>query len=293
MLVYNEILYFTGWKDKASTPNNTAPVHFYVINLDRQPERFTQFKKQADKFGINIERIAATDGYKAIFVDQDTLEVFTGAEVKDKSKAFLPHHKYDVYCSSESHINKEPAEFVYNAFEELPRALTAGEIGLVCSYRLLWRKIAKASDDQIAIIFEDDAVFLDNFDKNILEFTKKLPTSWDIAYLDANVLHLKKHLPYSLRWSLHLPDILENNYFIKIHNDTNVEGTYAYTINKSSAYKLLAVHNKDNSVPIDYTIARAIQQRYITAYIAKHKAVSYDEAFESEISTMGRKEFGN
>lgn len=293
MLVYNEILYFTGWKDNASTPDNKAPVHFYVINLDRQPERFAQFKIQADRFGINVERISATDGYKAIFVDRDSKDVFTGADVKAKSKEFLAKHQYDVHCSNESYLNKEPAEFVYHAFEDLPRALTAGEIGIDCSSRLLWKRIANSQDDQIAVIFEDDAVLLENFDKNIVKFTSLLPTSWDIAYLDADVLHLKKHLPYSIRWLLPISDILANNYFIKIHNETNVERIHAYAINKNSSYKLLESHNQDNSVPIDYTIARAIQRRDITAYIAKNKIVSYNEALESEISTMGRDEFGN
>ena len=204
MLVYNEILYFTGWKDNASTPDNKAPVHFYVINLDRQPERFAQFKTQADRFGINVERISATDGYKAIFVDRDSKDVFTGSDIKTKSKEFLAKHQYDVYCSNESYLNKEPAEFVYNAFAALPRSLTAGEIGIDCSSRLLWKRIANAPSDQIAVIFEDDAVLLENFDKNILEFVKALPNEWDIAYLNADLFPFRKHLPYSLRFLLPL-----------------------------------------------------------------------------------------
>ena len=63
--------------------------------------------------------------------------------------------------------------------------------------------------------------------------------------------------------------------------------------NQQSAQKLLDEHEHDTSVPIDYTIARSIQKRAITAYIAKNKIATHDYSVESEISTMGRKEFGN
>jgi len=217
MLAYNELLYYTGWKDQASTPNNKSPVHFYVINLDRQPERFAAFKSQADKFGINVERISATDGYKAIFVDQATKYAFTGADVKAQKNTFELKHKYDVYCSYEAYENKEKPEFTYDAFEKLPRLLTAGEIGIDCSARLLWKKIANAPDDQIAVIFEDDAILLDNFDKNFAEFVKQLPDKWDIAYLDADLFYFKRHIPYSVRFLLPLPNVVVHDYFIKIH----------------------------------------------------------------------------
>jgi GR25 family glycosyltransferase involved in LPS biosynthesis len=293
MLLYNEILYFTDWKDNATSPNNHSPIHFYVVNLDRQPERFVKFQAQANKFDINVTRITATDGYKVIFVDRASNEVFTGTEVKNKFKEFLPQHKYDVYCTQESYVNQESAEFVYNAFADLTRALTAGEIGLTCSYRLLWRQIANAPDEQIAVIFEDDAVIAEDFNQNFKYFITTLPSKWDIAYLDADVIHRKNHFPYSVRWRLHLPDLIVNNYLIKIHNETNVERTHGYVIHKASAQKLLNAHDNDTSGPIDYTIAKSIQERVITAYIAQNKLVSYDELIESEISTMGRKEFGN
>ena len=291
MIVYNELLYLTGWKDNASTPNNKAPVHFYVINLDRQQDRFSAFKAQADKFGIQVERISATDGYKVTFVDQSTKLAFTGADIKAQTKSFEPNHKYDVYCAREAYENKQAPEFTYNAFEELKRPLTAGEIGIDCSTRLLWKKIATAPDDQIAVIFEDDAVLLDNFDKNFVEFAKLLPKKWDIAYLDADLFYFKRHIPYSIRFLLPLPDVVVNDYFIKIHNEHNVERIHAYAINKESAKKLLEAHDMDTSVPIDLTIARAINKRSITTYIAKKRIASYDEALESDISKMGRQEF--
>lgn len=292
-LLWNEALYFTGLIDKSSAPDNNAPVHFYVINLDRQPERFTKFELQANKYGINIERISATDGYTIIFADEKTHQVFSGADVKSGSKSFEAGHKYDVYCTSESYELKEKPEFVYNAFEYLPRALTIGEVGLDCSYRLLWKKIADAEDEQIAVIFEDDAILLEGFDQNFPQFIKALPAKWDIAYLDANVEPLRTHLLYSMRWRLHLPLLIVNNYFTKIHNETNVEGTYAYVVNKESAHKLIDAHSRDTSVPIDYTLARAIRKRELGAYIAKDKIASHDDSVESEISNMGRKEFGN
>lgn len=292
-LLWNEVLYFTGFLDKASGPDNNAPVHFYVINLDRQPERFKKFRLQADKYGIKIERISATDGYKVIFADEETHQVFSGGDIKAGSKSFEAGHKYNVYCAAESYERKEKPEFVYNAFEDLPRTLTIGEIGIDCSSRLLWKKIADSDKDQIAVIFEDDAILLDGFDQNIDKFIKKLPLKWDIAYLDAAVFYLNIHFPDGFRWKLQFPDLIINEYFTKIHSETNVEGIYAYAINKESAKKLINEHDYDSSVPIDYTIARSIQKHAITAYIAKDKIASLDDSVESEISKMGRKEFRN
>ena len=287
MLTYNEILYFTGWKDSASAPYNGAPVKFYVINLDRQPERWEAFKKQADNFHIDVDRISATDGYKVKFIDQEAHESFTGADIKSQTKFFEPGHKYDVYCNS----NDTSPEFTYNAFEAIDRPLTAGEIGIDCSTRLLWKKISNSPDPEIAVIFEDDAILLDDFDNNIKKFVSLLPREWDIAYLDADLFYFKKHLPYSIRFLLPIPDVLTNNYFVKIHNEHNVERIHAYAISSQSAKRLIEIHNNDTSVPIDYTIGRAINKRLITTYIALHRLASYNDKLASDISEMGRKEF--
>ena len=293
MLAYNETLYFTGWEDNVSTPDNKAPVHFYVINLDRQPERFVKFKANSDKFGVEVERISATDGYQVTFVDQKTKEVFTGTDIKNKSKTFLPQHKYDVYCSSSSYVNKDPAEFVYDAFQELDRGLTAGEIGLTCSARLLWQKISNTPQHQIAIILEDDAILLDNFDQTFKKFINTLPTKWDIAYLGADIFPLEEDFPYSLRWNLHFPNLVINNHFSKIHTHSNIYGTYGYAINKDSAQKLLMMHSFHSSLPLDEMFGKSIRKMSLTAYITTLNIISHDFDSKSEISTMGRKEFGN
>ena len=293
MLIYNETLYFTGWKENPSTPDNKAPVRFYVVNLDRQPERFSAFKAQADKFGLNVERVSATDGYKVIFRDHSTKDVFTGQDIKDKTKAFVPDHKYDVYCNPGTYEKNEKAEFVYEAFKSTPRGLTAGEIGVSCSHRLLWKWVAASAHDQISVIFEDDAVLLDGFDKHFVEFMKALPDKWDIAYLDADLAYAKKHVPYSLRFLFLLPNLVVNNYFIKVHNEYHVDRMHSYVISKESAQKLIDAHTITNSVVQDTAIGYAIQTRNITAYISKKKLTSYNDALGSEISAMGRKEFGN
>ncbi len=293
MLIYNEVLYFTGWAENPATPDNKATLHFYVINLDRQPERFTAFKTQADKFGINVERVSATDGYKIIFRDRETKDVFTGQGIKDKTKAFIANRQYDVYCSPESYKNNEQAEFIYKAFEEMNRGLTAGEIGCNCSHVKLWKQISKSPDNQLSVIFEDDAVLFDHFDKNFAEFVKSLPDKWDIAYLDADLTFPKRHIPYSIRFLFHFPDLVVNNYFTKIHNEYSTERTHALVINKNSIPTLLAAYNAHNSLVIDNSLGRAIHERAITAYIAKKKIASWNQDIPSELSAMGRNEFGN
>ena len=287
IVISDDITYRFDFFNDSKLVDNKAPVHFYVINLDRSIERFNLFQKQAARFGISVERFPAIDGYQMVFVDQDTHEVMTGMEIKNKTKEIVMHHKYDTYCTKESYDNKDAPEFVYHAGENTGRTLAPGQIGLNCSARLLWKKIAAKKDKEISVIFEDDAILLDNFNQNFEHFISALPPKWDIAYLDANYFrpYDKKKIT-SWRWKLKIPSAVVNKYLVKIHPQSYVSGAYAYVINDASATKLLESSSRDTSRALDGLFGYAIRDKTIVAYIAKDKIVSFHNDFGSDIDNM-------
>ena len=289
VIAINQFIYYTGYFENTSVADNKAPVHFYVINLDRQPEKFAKLKAQTDRFGINLTRFPAIDGYKITLVDQDTKEVLLGSDIKNTNK-LQRNHKYSVYCTTESYANDEKPEFVYEAFKNYPKMLSPGELGLLCTSRILWKQVAIANHNQISIVFEDDALLFPDFDKNVKTIISSLPIKWDITYLDGtfNYNNLRKNKPLSWSNIFRFPTTVIDNSLIKLPTAIDIFRTHGYALHTHSAQKLLDLQSQNSGIPLDNLFSESIKYRRLIAYLSKTKIMSYDSSLLSDISIMGR-----
>tara|TARA_A100001015_G_scaffold48600_1_gene53689 strand:- start:212 stop:712 length:501 start_codon:yes stop_codon:yes gene_type:complete len=102
-------------------------------------------------------------------------------------------------------------------------------IGCTLSHLKLWQKIIKSNDKNI-LILEDDVIFVKNFKKKFIEYSKQVPKDWDILYLGASNVYGTK---------------INNNIIKPIYNSghmTNV-GAYAMLVKKESLKKLIKSMN--------------------------------------------------
>lgn len=96
-----------------------------VINLDRSTERWESMRIKLGQLKITANRVPAIEGKK---LDKNTLSKITAKNLMQR-----------IIC---------------------PRELTLGEIGCFLSHRICWKRLV-SSDENFALIMEDDIVFSD------------------------------------------------------------------------------------------------------------------------------------
>ena len=136
----------------------------HVINLKSSVERYTQFMKNANTAGINVNRWEAIDG----------------STIQESDCCRLGISKY-IYKYAK--IHKQP-----------------GLIGCYLSHRSLLNHLGtiRCSDNDAHIIFEDDAYIPPNFWKQWDSLVKDLPHDWDILQLGVTFPNLQ-----SVKGSIH------------------------------------------------------------------------------------------
>ncbi len=125
------------------------PFSIFIINLERSPERRYFAVNQLKKFGYAYQVISAVDGEK---LDLDKL-------MKDGT--------YSVESSEEA----------------FSRQLTLSEIGCSLSHLDVYKEIVK-KEINVALILEDDALFLDGFEEKLSVALSELPDGWGILHLN-------------------------------------------------------------------------------------------------------------
>lgn len=234
----------------------------YVINLDRNPERFDYVKKQFDEISLKIQRFSAVDGKKLKLVDKKTGDCFTSKDVTDADFYIKNGNKeFQVVCESRK-SELIDAEFTYIS----DNMLNFGELGCFMSHRAIYADMLKNKYNRV-IIFEDDVKIFKNFKDDVCNVLKNIPTNADIVFLD---LHIKKlSMKYWLDrfFSFNIP------YLFKIRYSTNICGTHAYVITNKGAKKLLGRTSFTN-IPIDLCICF---DRTVYFYVAKSKLCTAGE----------------
>lgn len=162
----------------------------YVLNLTRAKERWEFMLPQVKALNIPYEKISAVDGKK----------------LSDKLKKEIV----------------DEVSFSY-FFKTLPEA---GSIGCSLSHEKAWRKFLE-SDDEFALILEDDVSFDPRALSEIVASAIKNHTLWDIIGLELN------HYGHPQKIEKLLPEK-----FLVLYM-TNVKHSGAYLINRSAAKKLL------------------------------------------------------
>lgn len=118
--------------------------------------------------------------------------------------------------------------------------------------------LKSALDEEVKrlFVFEDDAVFVDDFNERLEDLYNKLPEDWDMFYLGA--------------WHHHCRDFKPG--LVKMFDNYSA---HAYGIN--TRYMLEAVKTSQLSMPID--AAFSTRHPYINAYCAKPALVGQAPGF--------------
>jgi hypothetical protein len=126
----------------------------YVINLDRRPDRWTEFSKQTTLSQFkDLTRFSAVDGKTIDVFNDPRISIHTRTNIKDN------------YRRSNYEIN------------------TVGAIGASFSHISIWKEFLHGSSEYL-VVFEDDTIVDETSLTYIDKLTKVLPTSgWDMWLL--------------------------------------------------------------------------------------------------------------
>lgn len=166
----------------------------YVINLDRRKDRWAEFTSQPmTRQFENLKRFSAVDG-KLIDTLKDTrIGIHTRQNIK-------------------RHYRRSHCEIV-----------TSGAIGASLSHTGIWKDFLNTNQDY-AVVFEDDAMITDKDMEKIEYLTRSLPNSWDIWLLGTH------------NWAFDGKPINNPKEWWKVNDFT---GAHAYVINRRGAQVLL------------------------------------------------------
>ena len=236
--------------------------HTYVINLDRDTERYQFMKEQLNRVGMEHERFPAVDGYKLEIEDLSTGEVFLGQEIKN-GRSLSKKAKYLVHCPT--------TDWIYN-FSRRKQYLKAGEFGCVASH-LEVLKDMKEKGYEFALVLEDDVRFCPGFREEIDVVLHHLPSNWDLCYLY-----------YSKNAAQQAKSLYQNPCVKKLPLGTAF--TCAYLVHHSAIDRLLKALTTCNR-PVDYMYRTLTKHKKVAAYAAYPMLVEHD-CFTSTIKEMGR-----
>ena len=274
-IIWFYIYEFSDYKPHDHIMDNTLPRKFYVINLDRQPERLSYLSNQLKQYGVSFERVSAVDGFNVILEDIETHEKIKASELTVKAKKLERLHSYNVYCRPNK---SDKPDFIYKLSGKYKYALTPGEFGLECTTRYLWKEIA--SKNEIAVIFEDDALLFGSFNDRLNKLFQALPNQWDVVYLDS--------LRFFYSTYFFIPHVRTiNKYLARVSSKQNLYSTHAYMIHSQSAAKLLESYEKYTEFPVDAFLAKMNGKREIFSFISRIKMIGTQDIL-SEIDRMGR-----
>jgi len=201
----------------------------FVINLKINPDRLRFVDRQLKRVKIKYQRYEAIYG-KELDIDKLVEDKTIVPDLKEKAK------------------------------------LHRGSIGCYLSHVDVWKKILDDPDCQIGLIFEDDAIIMNNIIPSIYDALNSVPADWDLLYLGSYKLRGKNIKNKFIK------PVVGN---LKGHNS----GMFGYLINKRSIPKLLNV-----LLPIQYqTKDPWIRTNFdkINAYFLINKCVKPSYAFKS------------
>lgn len=152
-----------------------------------------------------------------------------------------------------------------------------GAYGCYLSHKNIWQEIID-NNYQNTIIFEDDAIFCENFTELFLNFISNLPENWDQAYLGGQHLQTPKPI----------------NKFVVL--GTNINRTHAYMIkNKNSAIKIynylsdtsLWQNHLQRKMHVDHGLGYLHSNQLITTYASNPFLVGQNNDNFSDVASKG------
>ncbi len=192
----------------------------YVINLDREPDRWSKMKKELkyilDSSGTEILKL--TERYSAIDANQFTQE---------QNKV----HEIDTFYTLGDQLFVEPQPLALPTILELDTTIkmSRAEVAVAKSHINVWKMVATGNNENV-LILEDDAWFHSSFAKHLDQAWKEIVANnvnggFDILYV--SYLEVNQGAPKSF---------LSNSLFRPVRGLWHMSG---YVLSRKGAEKLL------------------------------------------------------
>ena len=215
--------------------SNDSHYHIYVINLERAIERRESITQECKKAGLDCHLFKAIDGYKINITDLRDNQTYTGYDIKN-----MPNHRIDAFTKYT--ITCDPEAITPTKFNYVGIPLSAGELGIWCSYRMIWLDVNNNYYKKIIILEDDVHAKVDNVSQRIDSFIAHLPPTFDLGFM-----HYGYIIPYSL---LKNPYIEYNEYVIKPDSNIQAVGTAAIVYSNKAIKTLLSYDTYTSAVDV-------------------------------------------
>ena len=173
--------------------------------------------------------------------------------------------EYDKEEITSEVLDKFPKILDYNT--NIGRKLSMSEISLVLKHFHIFNDMIKNNYNNI-VVFEDDIILVEDFNKKIESYTNQLDNDYDILWIGTCC----------------------NLHTLKTSNDINVyrcergsRCTHAYVISRKACEKIIQVLDSINE-PIDWFFNKIIKQLNLNNYWAEPELSIQDLSFNSAIN---------
>ena len=239
---YWSIGYMVHW-NRSMLPFDTV----YVINLEKNVDRLKEFMITYNSSGMGhvpIQRINAIDGTKI----QHRSRWLSRSANKEMLRSDHTGHRVNHY------------------------ELSNGAIGCYMSHALIWRDVLK-KNKRNALIFEDDAVLLNDFHTSMCAAMRHVPADWDIV-----LLHNQNVAGFMTYHSRHGRYDKVNRFY----------GTFCYMISYDCIVKL---RKSKKIFPISQQIDSMLsdQSAYLNIYTVNEVMVKHGTTFQTDIQIPVKK----
>lgn len=200
---------------------NSKVEKIYIINLNREPQRWMKMKQE-------LKRILDSYGHELLNLAVRHVAV----DASDFSQDPLKDAEIDPYYTLEDQLFVEPQPEVFPTDIELNTSIrmSRAECAIAKSHIEIWKQVA-ASDNEYALILEDDVWFDTNFANDMdkvwseIELCRDIKDQFDILYL--SYVEVKHGAPKT---------VLSRHLFRPIRGIWHLSG---YVLSKKGAEKLL------------------------------------------------------
>lgn len=191
-----------------------------------------------------------------------------------QTQGFNPNLVEGVDGSKMSYQEKQRECTPFFALFGLPSA-----IGCALAHKKAIRQFLD-SDDELVLIFEDDAVIVENFSEHVSTALQNVPQNFDILYMDCSLCY---NTPYSIFFET-TPTKKVNEYVIE---PSMALGTHCYILSRKGAEKILSTLDKVDD-HIDRYFNKKCAQGELVRYTYLPDCVYQTSIIDSKTSSMMR-----
>lgn len=245
----------------------------YVINLDRSINRYSQMQKKLKNYPFPYERFSAINGRNILFTDLANNKEFSGDEAFNQQLIFSGN--YSAKCNEDTMVQ------ITNINEKKYNKRIPGEIGLICSGKIIWQNIVK-NKYQNTLILEDDIILRPYFDLLFKLAIKYVPRDYDLLLLSYKP-YGNSFVDENDKYMLNALKENQNHIFWRSAKK-NIMSSQAYILSLEGAKKILQCEQENISrtyLPVDVIQRDCNNRGNLKTYALTPKAIWFDHSNEN------------